>query len=510
MESRISMRPSRPQTVKELVAQAENFNFNTNIPVKHWTRAAETLYQEVRTISSFSSTAKLILQASFAVSDGDFGRAYMMLYRHSVLVLKYLPSHPQIKDPENKKAFAALSKRIKRVIHDLEQIKPEIENAVKEWERMALSPKAANETRDSPSRYDQFAARDPSLTGNAKILDAFENQDLAVDLAQKELSRRDTARRATQQAGIADEDIMSRRRGGRWDQWDGARISDDDDLRRQMEATRQALDSAQERRNDDDFRPTSQTYSYPSIAKPRPVDYERRQTPTTPSILPSRPPKAPVALPPKEPLQSPSLSGPLPPSLPQKVPLAGYASLIPSPQAAANDGPEVPRKEALSPTTDVGAPTLPKKERLTFKPGAYLENGDPIRSLFLPKNLRQKFLDIAADNTRRGLEMCGMLCGTPINNALFVRCLLIPDQKCTSDTCETENEEVMFDYCMKEDLLLLGWIHTHPTQTCFMSSRDLHTHAGYQVMMPESVAIVCAPKFQPSYVVLLVAQWRCV
>jgi STAM-binding protein len=56
----------------------------------------------------------------------------------------------------------------------------------------------------------------------------------------------------------------------------------------------------------------------------------------------------------------------------------------------------------------------------------------------------------------------------------------------------------MFDYCMNEDLLLLGWIHTHPTQTCFMSSRDLHTHAGYQVMMPESVAIVCAPKFQPS------------
>lgn len=41
------MRPSRPQTVSELVEQAENFAFNTNIPLKHWTRAAETLYQEV-------------------------------------------------------------------------------------------------------------------------------------------------------------------------------------------------------------------------------------------------------------------------------------------------------------------------------------------------------------------------------------------------------------------------------------------------------------------------------
>ncbi|KAF4344722.1 ubiquitin thiolesterase, partial [Fusarium beomiforme] len=365
MDSRIAMRPTRPQTVKELVAQAENFNFNTNIPVKHWTRAAETLYQE---------------KASFAVSDGDFGRAYMMLYRHSVLVLKYIPTHPQIKDPENKKAYQALSRRIKRVIQDLEQLKPEIENAVKEWERMAVSPKPNTESEPS-TQYEQFAARDPSLTGNAKILDAFDNQDLAVDLAQKELMRRDTARRATRQAGIADEDIMSRRRGGRWDQWDGARIGDDEDLRRQMEATRHALDSAQERRIDDDYRPTSHTYSYPSISRPRAVEYESQ--PPKPSIQPSRPPKEPVAPPP------PPSSHNLPPALPQKVPLPNYAPLIPSPSQQPSL-PEVPRKEAL----DAPPPTLPKKERLTFKPGAYLENGDPLRSLFIPKNLRQDFLDI--------------------------------------------------------------------------------------------------------------------
>ena len=41
------MRASRPQSVKELVAQAESFTFNVNIPVKYWIRAAETLYQEV-------------------------------------------------------------------------------------------------------------------------------------------------------------------------------------------------------------------------------------------------------------------------------------------------------------------------------------------------------------------------------------------------------------------------------------------------------------------------------
>jgi STAM-binding protein len=96
------------------------------------------------------------------------------------------------------------------------------------------------------------------------------------------------------------------------------------------------------------------------------------------------------------------------------------------------------------------------------------------------------------------LETCGILCGTLISNALFISRLVIPEQESTSDTCETTNEGALFDYCDSEDLMVLGWIHTHPTQTCFMSSRDLHTHCGYQVMMPESIAIVCAPSTEPS------------
>ena len=80
-----------------------------------------------------------------------------------------------------------------------------------------------------------------------------------------------------------------------------------------------------------------------------------------------------------------------------------------------------------------------------------------------------------------------------MSNALFISKLVIPDQESTSDTCETINESELFDYVDGDDLMVLGWIHTHPTQTCFMSSRDLHTHGGYQVMMPESIAIVCAP-----------------
>ncbi|KAL9709135.1 hypothetical protein Ac2012v2_007488 [Leucoagaricus gongylophorus] len=32
-----------------------------------------------------------------------------------------------------------------------------------------------------------------------------------------------------------------------------------------------------------------------------------------------------------------------------------------------------------------------------------------------------------------------------------------------------------------------------------MSSVDLHTHSGFQKMLPESVAVVCAPKSHPNF-----------
>ena len=52
---------------------------------------------------------------------------------------------------------------------------------------------------------------------------------------------------------------------------------------------------------------------------------------------------------------------------------------------------------------------------------------------------------------------------------------------------------LIFSYFIRHGLITLGWIHTHPSQTCFMSSVDLHTHYGYQVMIAEAIAIVMAP-----------------
>lgn len=380
-----------------------------------------------------------------------------MLYRHAMLVVNYLGTHPEYKEAEGRKAVWPLMKRTDSILKDLETtLKPAIENQRKEWERMTpQSLPAAQKAASTPTSYLDYASRDPTLQGNAKILDASEHQDLAVDLAREELKRRDEVRRSQRSTQ-----------------------TDDYDLQRQLEATRNTLERARRGEHHDEadsVQPSAQHYNYPSVSRSAPVQLDGGST-----------------MPPERPVKPAGMGRP---DLPPKEAMYGAMQRDVPSQPPGFDRPLLPPKELMA---AAAAPVRPKKERLTFKPGAYLENGDPIRSLFIPSKLRQSFLDVAAKHTAAGLELCGILCGTPVNNALFVRCLLIPDQKSTSDTCETENEASMAEYCMNEDLMILGWIHTHPTQTCFMSSRDLHTHAGYQVMMPESVAIVCAPRYTPS------------
>ena len=51
------------------------------------------------------------------------------------------------------------------------------------------------------------------------------------------------------------------------------------------------------------------------------------------------------------------------------------------------------------------------------------------------------------------------------------------------------NEEEIFEVQDRRSLYPLGWIHTHPTQTCFLSSVDVHTHCGYQVGSQEGLCL---------------------
>lgn len=127
--------------------------------------------------------------------------------------------------------------------------------------------------------------------------------------------------------------------------------------------------------------------------------------------------------------------------------------------------------------------------------GGALYGSHRLRTVVVPAALLGRFLRLAADNTTRNIETCGILAGILERNQLKITHVIVPKQSGTPDSCSTNNEEEIFHYQDQHNLITLGWIHTHPTQTAFLSSVDLHTQCSYQLMMAEAIAIVCAPKY---------------
>lgn len=356
-------------------------------------------------------------------------------------------------------------------------------------------PSITTSPPQDPTRHD------PALAGVAAPLEAGENKGFAVELARTEISRRATARKALREAGVSEEEERIRRSAGLWGDWesalekDGQKTTDKNDLSTRIQEVRLNVDQTQKERytkpamRQQTISSPVSAYKYPSVPRQQPLG-----TITSPPIVPVKTQTRvdPPALPPKHVENyGPALVN-NPPPRPNKISPTAVSEATPSLLP-----PALPDK--VRPEDDTKSQSDLDPSSFTFKPSAYLENGTPLRTVFLPPDLRTQFLILAASNTRRNLETCGILCGTLISNALFVSRLLVPEQTSTSDTCETVNESAIFDYCDSEDLMVLGWIHTHPTQTCFMSSRDLHTHCGYQVMLPESIAIVCAPSQTPDW-----------
>ena len=447
----------------------------------------------------------IVAQAEIYEREGNDSQTYLLLFRHAQLVLGNLTTHPEGKTSENRQGLIQAEKDVNKNLKKLEILKPRINARFHRYEQLIRDRDArrastsSGENRRSLNRQSPASKighrrllSDAAVATGTETLAAEDNQDLAVDLAHKEIQRRAIARKATRQAGISQEEEQERRTAGVWGDWEEAFARNDsgvdqDSLSKQMQNVHSHVNGSErgnvQNARNQSFRPSFESprpaYHYPTVS--RQSHQEVWSGPSDPSGFldehsgPSTP------------------RSPLPPELPPKnynPHPSRYDTALPPPR---------PEKEEFRPYQTATTPALSpprqdlKKANYVFQPSAYLENGTPLRSIFLPQDLRHRFLSIAQVNTRANLETCGILCGTLVSNALFISKLVIPEQESTSDTCETVNESDLFDYVDGEDLMVLGWIHTHPTQTCFMSSRDLHTHGGYQVMMPESIAIVCAP-----------------
>jgi len=436
------------------------------------------------------------IQAESYERDGNEQDEYLFYFRHALLVTDKLSMHPEIKSPQYSRAWKKINQDVVRNLDKLETLKPKIKKRHdtwvafarkrkedrEQWEREKASKQVAGDSEKSGKRLSFDAHRrdsSPAFT-EKRNLDPGADHGLAAKLARKELKKRKRHSGLRWHHGTSSEQYLSGRKDLEIERpGDESDDSVDDLAKRIIAAGRRGEDTFINRNGRKSpggktFIP--ETYHYPSVPqKSTEAQWPAHQPPSVipsaekesfPTVLPHRPPKIAAA------------DYPQGPPVPQKIPDSGSAS----------------------PTTrsSTATPELDARD-FNFKPSAFTEAGEPLRTVFLPPALRSRFLAIAAPNTHRNLETCGILCGTLISNAFFISKLVIPEQEATSDTCDTVNEEALFDYCDSQDLLTLGWIHTHPTQTCFMSSRDLHTHSGYQVQMAESIAIVCAPQHEPSW-----------
>ena len=84
----------------------------------------------------------------------------------------------------------------------------------------------------------------------------------------------------------------------------------------------------------------------------------------------------------------------------------------------------------------------------------------------------------------RNLETCGVLGGKKTNDDWFVSHLILPEQHQTDVSCllTDQGQAQLEEYLHGHELGQIGWIHTHPSQTAFLSSMDQHQHFSYQTL----------------------------
>jgi STAM-binding protein len=385
-------------------------------------------------IKSWFRTAQMMVkQASIYEAEGNLQMSYFLLYRHASLILEHLPKHPQAKDkdPQVKVLWLEARRALARDVTKLELLKPAINERYETYLKRVQAQ--AKESPDRTYNHDITQGFDELPERPRKpsdqVLDPHEHKDLAVLVANLEVQRR--LRQGHDNTQVeADDDNNSRLV----------------DIRRQVDGTSRPSGT----RIDDGPVPSSSTIHYPEVPQqhdmPHPQEFKSRFFPPQ--------------VPPKQSFQDQKSS--LPPPLPSK---------------------------------DVQMSRDRSGNVKQFASTAIMESGFKLRTTFLPASLRHRFVQIAQANTKLNLETCGILAGTLIQNALFITKLVIPEQIATPDTCEMVDELALFEWtdAQPEGIMVMGWIHTHPTQTCFLSSRDLHTHHPYQQTLPESVAMVCSP-----------------
>ncbi len=118
-----------------------------------------------------------------------------------------------------------------------------------------------------------------------------------------------------------------------------------------------------------------------------------------------------------------------------------------------------------------------------------------LRKIIIPDSFVQKFIEVSESNSAINIETLGLIGGKDLGHCFMVSHLVIPSQIATHETCEQLGHELVSETFLKENIIQLGWIHTHPSFDVFPSSVDMHNQYKYQKMLPETMAIVYSKRF---------------
>lgn len=117
-----------------------------------------------------------------------------------------------------------------------------------------------------------------------------------------------------------------------------------------------------------------------------------------------------------------------------------------------------------------------------------------MKTVICPLEVVAEFLKVSNNMTSKKLETCAILAGEEKNGQLIINTLIVPKQEGHQDHCYMTDEIELFETQIKEEVMTIGWIHTHPQFDLFLSSVDLHNQLGYQMQLSEAIAIVYSPK----------------
>ena len=122
-------------------------------------------------------------------------------------------------------------------------------------------------------------------------------------------------------------------------------------------------------------------------------------------------------------------------------------------------------------------------------------------TLFFSKSLMPLFLEyVKEDLTNKNVETKATLAGKKYSlqeskndsEAYVVTYVIIPDQNQDANNCSltSQGADKISDFLQNNKLMRLGCIHTHPSQDVFMSSVDLHTQLGVQLLYSNAISVV--------------------